>query len=453
MRSLLKQLKTLKHQEMSKFWLIFKREYITRVTSRSFLLGTLLAPLGMVVFIFVLWLIMSYQSDNETNIAIRDESGVLQERIKDGSNVFYTFSDLQLPELKKKVIAGEFDGIIDVPPIQNISQRNHTVYYYADNQLELNTMLSVQNQIADRIRDHKIEAFEMDAEMIGKLRTSVSIEPEPIDENSEDSTQLTTIIGTMLGFIIGFIIFMLVIFNGQMVMRSVMEEKMNRIVEVMISSVKPFHLMMGKILGAGAVGLTQVIIWMISFPLIGIGTRMVLGTSWSQMNDDMVNSGDVDLDDLPFDVESLFAELMNFDWLTILPLFLLYFLAGYLLYASLFAAVGSAIGDDLGEGQALTVPITIPLVISFYIALTAIRTPESSLAFWGSIIPFSSPMVMPGLLPFNPPWWQIALSIALLLGTLVFFVWVSARIYRVGILMYGKKASFKELWKWMFYKN
>ena len=253
----------------------------------------------------------------------------------------------------------------------------------------------------------------------------------------------------------GTIMYMTVFIYGMMVMRSVMEEKVNRIVEVMISSVRPFQLMLGKIIGVGAVGLTQVAIWGLLIPIIYIIVALVLGLDMNSGQMDGVDMAAANID--PEEIKGMIAlamqELSRQNWLMIVPLFILYFLGGYFLYSSLFAAVGSAMGDDLGEGQALTIPITIPVLISFYIMMVAVRSPHSSLAVWASIFPLFSPIVMPARLAFNPPFWQIFLSIVLLLGTAIFMVWLSARIYRVGILMYGKKVSFKEIGKWMFYKD
>jgi len=236
-----------------------------------------------------------------------------------------------------------------------------------------------------------------------------------------------------------------------MVMRSVMEEKTSRIVEVMISSVRPFPLMLGKIIGVGLVGLTQVLAWAILVPLMLIGVNLLFGF---QMDSSSLADAPPELAGM--DTELLVAQVMtelgSFNWWLILPLFLLYFLGGYFMYAALFAAVGSAMGDDLGEGQSLTIPITIPVILAFYITIAAIQSPNSGLAVWASFFPLFSPIVMPSRLPFDPPWWQITISLLLLLGTCVGLIWLSGRIYRVGILLYGKKVTLWEMGKWIFRK-
>lgn len=220
----------------------------------------------------------------------------------------------------------------------------------------------------------------------------------------------------------------------------------------MISSVRPFQLMLGKIIGVGAVGLTQVAIWAILIPLMSLLVNAIFGFDTSQVNT-TPTAANINPDDTNALIALAMRELGNQNWWTILPLFILYFLGGYFLYSSLFAAVGSAMGDDLGEGQALTLPITIPVIIAFYIMIVVVQQPTSSLAVWASIFPLFSPIVMPARLAFEPPLWEIVTSIVVLVASCIFFVWLSGRIYRVGILLYGKKVTMKELGKWMFYKD
>jgi ABC-2 type transport system permease protein len=238
-----------------------------------------------------------------------------------------------------------------------------------------------------------------------------------------------------------------------------MEEKTNRIVEVMISSVKPFQLMLGKIIGVGGVGFTQFVIWVVLIGLISSGIGAMIGGDAAQMaQNPNMGAANAGMDGMK-EAQSMgkgaqfLLELKKQNWLLLIPLFLLFFLLGYLMYSALFAAVGSAVGDDQGEAQTLTLPITIPVIIAIYIMITAVRAPDSSLAVWSSLFPLFSPIVMPARLPFNPPAWQVILSLVLLIAAVIGLVWIAGRIYRVGILMYGKKVTFKELSKWMFYKD
>jgi ABC-2 type transport system permease protein len=236
-------------------------------------------------------------------------------------------------------------------------------------------------------------------------------------------------------------------------MRSVMEEKINRIIEVLISSVKPFELMMGKVMGVGLVGLTQIGIWIILIPslfflgtlIFGIDLNAVPAMPASGAAEEVLNQQDK--------IIQILAELKGLNWWKILPLTLIYFFLGYFAYSALFAAVGSAVGEDINEAQSLTMPIMLPLIFAVYIGFSAVQAPDSSLAVYASMTPLLSSIVMPVRLPFDPPVWQIIISLASLIIFTIFLVWMAGRIYRVGILMYGKKASFKELGKWLFYKD
>jgi ABC-2 type transport system permease protein len=222
-----------------------------------------------------------------------------------------------------------------------------------------------------------------------------------------------------------------------------------------MSSVKPFELMLGKIIGVGAVGLTQFLIWSILIPLISMGAGLVIGLKGGHPKQMQMPNGTPQISEAEVQTmtQQFLNELGNINWWWIVPLFALYFLCGYILYASMFAAVGSAIGDDVGEGQSLTIPITIPVVLAILIMTNAVRQPDTSMAMFGSLFPLFSPIVMPALLVFKPPVWQVVLSLTLLIGTSIFFTWLSGRIYRVGILLYGKKASFKEMVKWVFTRD
>ena len=305
----------------------------------------------------------------------------------------------------------------------------------------------------DALRDFKIVQLKLDKEQIAALDTKIILEPEPISKDEVDSSRLTSAIAAVIGMSMGFIMYMTVFIYGMMVMRSVMEEKMNRIVEVMISSVKPFQLMLGKIIGVGGVGLTQVLVWVILVPVLLLITRLIMGIDLStNMSMAQGAAPDFNPDDMQAMVALAMKEFNQINWWLIVPLFMLFFLGGYFLYSSLFAAVGSAIGDDMGESSSLTLPITIPVILALYIMMQSVESPDSSLARWSSMFPLFSPIVMPARLAFNPPWWEVALSLTILIGTAMFFVWISGRIYRVGILLYGKKAGMKELVKWVFMK-
>ncbi len=438
---------------MNKLWLIIKREYLTRVKKRSFILATLLTPLAFALFFGVVGFIFSYESGETLRIAILDSDNIFQKNIADENNLIFKFEDRDLEELRTDFENSGYSGIIVIPPLKNITYKNYTVAYYSDNQLGLDISSNIEKKISNKIRDYKIEELKLDKDELEYLKTSVTLNPEPIKATDVDESPAAGVVAAGIGFVMGIIMYMTVFIYGMMVMRSVMEEKTSRIVEVMISSVRPFQLMMGKIIGVGAVGLTQVAIWAILIPALYFLVMLFFDFDPEQMNAAASVGNQMDAEEMQGIVSQAIAEISNINWWAIVPLFIFYFLGGYFLYASLFAAVGSAMGDDLGEGQSLTIPITLPVVMAFYIMIVAVRAPQSNLAVWSSIFPLFSPIVMPARLAFDPPLWEIVLSIVVLAGTSVFFVWLSARIYRVGIFMYGKKVSLKEIGKWLFYKG
>lgn len=442
---------------MDKLFLIIRREYLTRVKKRSFIIATLLTPLAFALFFVVVGLIFQYESDDNRRIAVIDEGNILRGSLKDEDNLYFKFVDTGLNSLRGNFSEREYNGILVIPPMDDLLSRSHTIYYYSDNAPTLDLEAVIKNRIQNGIRDYKIEQLKLDRNQLEALDTKVELDPEPISADSQDGSKITGAIAAGIGGLMGIIMYIVVFIYGMMVMRSVMEEKTSRIVEVMISSVRPFQLMMGKIIGVGGVGLTQVAIWAILIPVVVLGSSLIFGFDSSTQMEIAQNApggaATVDPEEAQAMAALILQEVKSLNWWTILPLFIFYFLGGYFLYASLFAAVGSAIGDDLGESQSLTIPITIPVIIAFYIMIVAVESPNSSLAVWSSIFPLFSPIVMPARLAYAPPAWEVILSITVLAATSIFFVWLSGRIYRVGILMYGKKVGLKELGKWLFYKD
>jgi len=446
---------------MNKLWLIIKREYLTKVMRKQFLLITLLTPLGIGVLMVIVTLIMSYQSDNQQTFAIVDKEGMLNKTIKDDKRFFFKFVDQPFDSLKKNYKEMGFDGIIVVPGLSDLKTTKLTVFYYSDNQPDLERSLSIESIIRERLRDYKVKALNLDEEKMKTLDVAVTLDPKIINpktgeiDQEKSPTSYSRYIGVAIGGIMGFFMYMMVFINGMMVMKSVMEEKINRIVEIMISTVKPFQLMLGKLIGVGFVGITQILIWAITIPAIGFIISLFMDVKGMQTMPSPGASGinPEQQEMIANQMPAIIAEFANQNWFLILSMFIIFFILGYLLYSSLFAAVGAAVGDDIAESQSLTFPISIPVLLAFYISFAAVKEPNSSLAVWSSIFPLFSPIVMPARLAFNPPWWQLVLSIVLLAATVLFFVWMSGRIFRVGILMYGKKATFKELAKWIFQKE
>jgi len=385
---------------MNKLWLIIKREYLTRVKKRSFILTTVLTPVAFGLFMVVVAFIFRYESDDLKRIAILDKENIINS-IKDSDNLIFKFEDASLEEMKKTYLEKNYDAIMVIPPIKNLQDTRLTVFYYSDDPLGLDISLAIENKLQKRIRKYKITALNLDVKELESLDTKVTINPEPIDDSKKDVSAMASVVGAFLGMGMGGIMYMAVFFYGSMVMRSVMEEKTSRIVEVMISSVKPFQLMMGKIIGVGGVGLTQLIIWAILIPIIAVLVQGIFGFDLNSSEEINSAAAQVDPDDLQAMAVQIMAEITALNWWAITPLFLFYFLGGYFLYATLFAAIGSAIGDDLGEGQSLTIPITIPVILALYIMMVVVKAPQSSLATWSSIFPFFSPIVMPSRRNFN----------------------------------------------------
>lgn len=442
---------------MNKFWLVFEREYMTRVKKPSFILVTILAPLSIGAFALIVGLIFAYNSQTQQrSIIVLDEGKMLASTMEMSDTsvagkLTFDFLDISTDSAKALVKAEKYDGVLVVPAMKSIDSTSHLVKYYAEDQLGLEMGDRISDKIGDGIRDFKISTLHLDKRQLETLSTDVEIDPEPLTAGGEDASPMTTYIAAAIGGSLGFIMYLTVFIYGMMVMRSVMEEKVNRVVEIIVSSVKPFQLMLGKIIGVGAVGLTQVAIWAILLPVIMFFVQLVIGTDTQS-----IQAAQMGAPEMPAQLSmmnQLWAELAHQQWWLILPLFVFFFLGGYILYASLFAALGSAINEDMGESQTLTIPVTIPVVLAFYIMMASINAPHSGLAVFGSLFPLFSPIVMPARLPFHPPIWQVLLSVLLLVGTCIFFVWLSGRIYRVGILMYGKKVTLKEISKWMFYKG
>lgn len=442
---------------MNKIWLIVQREYITRVKNKAFLLTTFLAPLGLVVFFVLLGFVMSRGSDDVKVIKVIDTADLLQGNIETRDNLQIEFSTDDLATLKASYEAEEIDGILEVLPIDNPEITEYTATYYSDDQLAMDEAMSIERSIRKKIRNYKLKALDIDEEKLSIIDTDVTIAPAMILDTDKNVSEYTSMVSGILGGIVGYAMFFIILIYGSQVMRSVMEEKINRIVEVLISSVTPFQLMMGKVVGVGLVGLTQVGIWLILLVIASIVAPGLMGVDPSDMAAlnavEGMEEATAQMQGSTDKIAIILNEVKSLNWFKIIPLLIFYFLGGYFAYAALFAAVGSAVGEDVNEAQSLTMPIMLPLVFAVYIGFSAVNAPNGSLAVWSSMIPLLSSIVMPVRLPVDPPLWQIAISVISLIIFVVFFIWLAARIYRVGILMYGKKASFKELAKWVFYKG
>ena len=440
---------------MNKINLIIGREYWTRVKSKTFLLTTFLAPIAIVLIYAVLIFLVTRGSDKQRNIAIIDNAGLTEGMELTKNNLNFTVESASFDDLLVKYENEEIDGILELPPLDS-SQQKYDMIYHSDKTLALDESGSIESLFRRKIRNYKIEAFGIDQDRLALIDTDLNIEPKTIKDKEKEISSITTTVSSVLGMIVGILLFMVILIFGSQVMRGVNEEKINRIVEVLISSVKPLELMIGKVVGIGLVGLTQFAIWGILMIVLSIAGTTLFGLDPGAMQE---MSGGQAAQEIMADegvktkVLQVMKELMAINWALIIPLYIFYFIIGYMIYASLFAAVGAAAGDDINEAQSLTTVVMLPLMAAFYIGISAAQAPDSTLSVWSSIIPLTGPVVMPIRLASDPPLWQIGLSVLLSIAFVLFMIWLASRIYRVGILMYGKKASFKELGKWIFSKG
>jgi ABC-2 type transport system permease protein len=434
---------------MNKLGLIISREYITKVRNKSFIFTTLLTPIGFLIFFIAIGVIFSYEGSKSYRIAVSDKSEMSFELPESSKRFSFIKTDESLDSLKAKYQRAEVDGIIVLPKFAGVDVKAYTIFYYSDKPMDIEIESSLEKYLEEAVRSYKMKSLSLQKEQLDKLKTEISIDPEPVNATEKDRSTYTGKIATFIGMAMGFLIFFIIFLYGASVMRSVADEKVNRVVEIIISSAKPVDLMLGKVIGVGLVGLTQILIWVILIPIIyfiGISIAGIDVEQLQQASQTMTEQPPVDGEELA----NIIREIGTLNWWKILFLFILYFIGGYFIYASLFAAIGAATGDDINDAQSLTMIVTIPILFAYYIMMQAIRLPDSTLAVFSSMFPLFSPVVMPGLLAFDPPWWQILTSLVILFLFSYGMIWFAGRIYRTGILMYGKKASLKEIARWIW---
>ena len=442
----------------SKIWIVARREYLSRVQKKSFILVTLLTPLGIAVFAVLLGFIMNAGGSADQQVLVKDETGIIQQMAMEDKDFPFDFSNKELRVLRDEYPSMGYDLLVYVPALRDSATMRISASYYGKEKPSLVLLESIESTLGDQIENYRMRKSNIDKRLLDSFKADINLENgamDPDDPSGSAATgKLNIIIGTALGGVMGFLMYLVIFIYGSMVMRSVMEEKLSRIVEVMVSSVRPIYLMLGKLIGVGGVGLTQLALWAVLIPiLLTVVYAFLPGTDPSQLSN-MQNITQVDEQSLEgFSAQQFFAAILNIKWWLILPVFILFFLGGYFIYSSLFAAIGSAINEDMGEGQQLMMPIVIVVLIAFYMLFPVLSNPNGKLAIFASLFPLFSPIIMPARLAFDPPWWQIVLSIVLMLLTVWFFIWLTSRIYRVGILMYGKKATIREMIKWLRYSE
>jgi len=433
---------------MNKIWLIIQREYISRVKKKSFLVTTLLIPILMFGLIATM-AYMAAKSEQKETIAVIDESGVFINKM-DTSSSSYTITyiaDDTHENYTTLLEKNKCDILLHIYPFRN--GLPDSVNIYKDGGVSLSAKEFISDDMNTIYQIKQMQDEGIDKDKIDSINnSSIRLKSFDLKNNQETSSE----IATMIGYVTGFLIYIVILIYGMGVMRGVMEEKTNRIAEVIISSVRPFQLMMGKIVGIALVGLTQFLLWLI---LTG-SLQFLLPLFIPELRQAIHPSSAADMDAMSkvptSELAGIFNSLSNQHWSLILSCFLFYFLGGYFLYAAMFAAVGSLVNEDQQEAQQMTIPITMPIILGFFIMTSAIKDPNSTLAIFGSMFPLTSPIVMMARIPYGVPAWQIAISMLLLVAGFVLMTWLSAKIYRTGILMYGKKASWKEVIKWMRYR-
>lgn len=436
---------------MNKIALIIQREYLSRVTKKTFVIVTLLGPiLFAAITVVPAWLAMREQT--QTTISVIDQSGLFADKLKSNKETVYVAVNQSIDNSKKKIqengdhqlllVIGQTDGKT-LPSVQLFGESNPG----------LDLVGSIENQVEAELRNLALKQSGIDPALVDKIDPKVEIQTRVLSADGEKDG--SSIAATVVGFGAGFLIYMFIFLYGTQVMGGVMEEKTNRVVEVIISSVKPFQLMMGKIVGVALVGLTQFVLWVALSFVVSQAAAVFMGKSEKSLAKSetisMKNQTQVMMEEASKKT-SFLDELGRVNVPLIAGCFLFYFLGGYLLYSALFAAVGSAV-DNQQDAQQFMFPITIPIILAIVMGQFIIKEPNSPLAFWMSVIPFTSPIVMMIRIPFEPPAWQIALSMVSLILGFLGTTWLAAKIYRVGILMYGKKITYGELWKWIRYSS
>ncbi|MCR5887038.1 ABC transporter permease [Hymenobacter sp. J193] len=445
---------------MSKIWLIAQREYLTRVRKKSFIIMSLLGPL-LTMALFAVPVLIATMSDNGKVVAVADAGGLFTDKLPEAKDdISFTRVSADLPTAKAEFKKAKYDALLYVPKLDVANPTGFQVF--SRKGLGISLENDINRAVNTAIENQRLRAAGIDRAVLDKLKVDVDLQTVSLSDEGEKSS--STGISTAIAYAAGFLIYIFIFIYGVQIMRGVMEEKTNRIVEVVISSVKPFQLMMGKVLGIAGVGFTQLALWVVLS--YGIGAVAIGSVSPEKVAQERVNRTtavvrpQTEADKKAAKDDNFMAKLIqsgkdaNLNIALIAACFLFYFLGGYLFYGALFGAIGSAV-DSETDTQQFMMPVTMPLVLTFVVSQAVLTTnPNGQVAVWMSMIPFTSPIAMMMRLPFGGvPMWQLAVSMLLLIAGFLGTIWLAGRIYRVGILMYGKKVTYGELSKWLFYKG
>lgn len=451
---------------------IIGREYMTRVKKKSFLLTTFLGPIFFAAMCILPSVIMFMTTDKGKRVAVVDCSGIVMPyMVSNESTVYLDFTGMPVDSAKARCSEQDLDALVVVSPLDSVN-RTVSVETYSGKPMSVDMKDAIKSRVNEAVEEYRLESYRIEGlrQIIEDVKADVSVSTFTFDDSGEEKITSSEVY-MMISLVLSIIIYMFIAMFSAMVMQSVIEEKSSRVVEVLVSSVKATELMFGKIIGVACVALTQFFLWVVLTGVLVVVFGSFVGF------DSIAESANVQTEQMTqmtegmgMDAQALDAAGMNMqmtvpeagssemsavletlkdiNYPMILISFVVYFVLGYLLYASLFAAIGSAVENE-ADTQQLQLPVTIPLLLAFFIAFYAFKSPDSQVVFWGSIIPFTSPIVMLARIPFGVPVWELALSIALLLLTFVLIAYLSAKIYKIGILMFGKKTSFKDLYKWL----
>ncbi|MDY7395257.1 ABC transporter permease [Aureibaculum sp. 2210JD6-5] len=439
---------------MNHLSLITKREYLNKVKNKSFIIMTFLSPLIFVAIFALIGFLTQLNNDGVKTISVLDESNLFASKFKNTENTKYDIlTGLNLDDAKKLVREAENYGLLYIPPADNVDAIADKIKFYSEESPSVGVMNSIEDKIEEEARAIKLKESGLDPIIVNKLKIKVRANLETFD--GQKTSKAGNYMKLIFGGAAGYLLFMFIIIYGNMIMRSVIEEKTSRIIEIIISSVKPIKLLLGKIFGTSLAGLTQFAVWIIIGTVLMLGVSAFFGVQMSQspmaeQQQEMMKQV-AENDEAQQMATTIFQEINNLPLANLIIMFILFFIGGYLLYASLYAAIGAAV-DNETDTQQFMMPIIMPLMLAIYVGFfTVIENPHGMVSQVFSYIPFTSPVVMLMRIPFGVPIWQQLLSVLILFVTFYITVMFAAKIYRVGILMYGKKPTYKELYKWLKY--
>ena len=432
--------------------LIIKREYLTKVKNKSFIVMTVLSPIIMIVLISVVAYLSQLNNDKQRVVFILDETGLAKSAFQNSEHTKYNiFEDMTLSDAKAIVKETSSYGLLHISKLDTVKFVPKHIAFYSQESPSLSVISNLENVLESKLTDIKLQKEGVDIEKIKTSKVTVNIGQESFDGRKTSKTD--SVVKLIFGGAAGYLLFMFIIIYGNMIMRSVIEEKTSRIIEVIISSVKPLQLMLGKIIGTSLAGITQFVIWIFLGGILLVIVSAVFGIEVSQVSSpqEQMMKQAIENPQMNTDAQGLMMAFYNLPIANLIIAFILFFICGYLMYSSLYAAIGAAV-DNETDTQQFLLPVMMPLILAVYIGFfTVIEDPHGTVSTVFSFIPFKSPVVMLMRIPFGVPLWQQILSLLILIGTFILIVWFAAKIYRVGILMYGKKPSYKELIKWMKY--